>query len=242
MAKKVSDGVGKKIVEALKKQSEIDIIPVPANENQDEELIAEDFSTQDIFQEAFSDDLSELVQETSEQAVEQADFLDNLPSDDELSKFASGDKSAFLPEEPAINLGESVFNAVQPSVQQSFINPKPQTFASNESFIQELDSFEIPSNIAVLKKLITQLPSGVTRHTGAQIIKQTMEALGISMKSVLQEAQQAQEGLNQAAKECYSTIQEYKKQIQVLEKQAQNNQRHYAALNELISLFIQTGV
>ena len=55
--------------------------------------------------------------------------------------------------------------------------------------------FEMPANIAVLKKLISQLPSGVSRHTGAQIIKQTMEALGISMKSVLQDAQQVQESL-----------------------------------------------
>ena len=78
----------------------------------------------------------------------------------------------------------------------------------------ELDTFEIPNNIAVLKKLITQLPSGVTRHTGAQIIKQTMEALGISMKSVLQEAQQVQEGLNSSVTECHNNIQEYKKQIQ----------------------------
>src|SRR5574344_2944561 len=111
-----------------------------------------------------------------------------------------------------------------------------------DNFINELDNFEIPSNIAVLKKLISQLPSGVSRHTGAQIIKQTMEALGISMKSVLQEAQQVQESLNSSAKECQATIQEYKKQIIALEKQAQNNQRQYAALNELISLFIQTGV
>ena len=115
------------------------------------------------------------------------------------------------------------------------IQPKVDTFAN------DLDSFEVPSNIAVLKKLITQLPSGVTRQTGAQIIRQTMEALGISMKSVLQEAQQLQESLNSSAKECQNTIQEYKKQIIMLEKQSQNHQKQYSALNELVSLFIQTG-
>src|SRR5574344_2435136 len=103
-----------------------------------------------------------------------------------------------------------------------------------DNFINELDNFEIPSNIAVLKKLISQLPSGVSRHTGAQIIKQTMEALGISMKGVLKEAQQVQEGLNTSAKECVSNIQEYKKQIILLEKQAQDYHRQYSALNELI--------
>ncbi len=48
------------------------------------------------------------------------------------------------------------------------------------------------------------------------IIKQTMEALGISMKSVLQEAQQVQEGLNNSVTECHGNIQEYKKQILML--------------------------
>lgn len=222
--KKVSDGVGKKIVEALKKQSEIEIIPVSSNDSQEEEFITEDFDTQDIFQEEFNTEAQESSQES--------DFLDSLPSDDELGKLASGEKNIFG------NLDD-----VTPSpLKQSFSNPQKSSYVSNENFIKELDSFEIPSNISVLKKLIAQLPSGVTRHTGAQIIKQTMEALGISMKSVLQEAQQVQDGLSNSAKECHSTIQEYKKQIIALEKQAQSNQRQYAALNELISLFIQTGV
>ena len=102
------------------------------------------------------------------------------------------------------------------------------------------EAFEMPANITVLKKLISQLPSGVSRHTGAQIIKQTMEALGISMKSVLQDAQQVQENLKVSARECQSSIQEYKKQILTLEKQSQSYQKQYSALNDLISLFIQT--
>ena len=100
-----------------------------------------------------------------------------------------------------------------------------------ENFANELDGFDIPANIAVLKQLINQLPAGVSRQTGAQIIKQTMEALGISMKSVLQEAQQVQESLNNSARECQASIMEYKKQINVLEKQSQKFQKQYAALN-----------
>ena len=92
----------------------------------------------------------------------------------------------------------------------------------------------------ILKKLISQLPSGVTRHTGAQIIKQTMEALGISMKSVLTEAQEVQNNLKESSKECQMMIQEYKRKINALEKQSQNYQKQYSALNDLISLFIQT--
>lgn len=214
--KKSTDGVGKKIVEALKKQSEIDIIPVVENKVQEDELITENTEIQDIFQEG--------------------DFLDNLPSDDDLDKITASESTIF--EESPVKLEETS----KPPLNKQFGNYQQPAFNTSDNFIKELDTFEIPSNISVLKKLIAQLPSGVTRHTGAQIIKQTMEALGISMKSVLQEAQQVQEGLNSSAKECHNTIQEYKKQITLLEKQAQNNQRQYAALNELISLFIQTGI
>ena len=108
------------------------------------------------------------------------------------------------------------------------------------NYANDLYNFEVPNNVAVLKKLIAKLPSGVTRQTGAQIIKQTMEALGISMKSVLQEAQQLQEQLSSSTKECQATISEYKRQIVTLEEQAQSYKKQYNNLNELVSLFINT--
>ena len=117
-----------------------------------------------------------------------------------------------------------------------------QTSPITDTFASELDGFEIPANIAVLKQLINQLPAGVSKQTGAQIIKQTMEALGISMKSVLQEAQQVQESLNNSSRECQTSIMEYKKQIGMLERQSQKLQKQYAALNDIISLFIQTNI
>ena len=208
--KKVSDGVGKKIVEALKKQSEIEVNPIPSKPKQEEE----ETEAFDDIMEAFGEE-----QDVQSEIEENESILDELADEQE----------PFVKEET-------------PAVTQPFVNYQSVAPQSKDSFIQDLDSFEIPSNIAVLKKLIAQLPSGVTRHTGAQIIKQTMEALGISMKSVLQEAQQVQDGLNNSVNECHSNIQEYKKQIMVLEKQAQNYQRQYTALNELISLFIQTGI
>lgn len=109
-----------------------------------------------------------------------------------------------------------------------------------ENYANDLYNFEVPNNVAVLKKLIAKLPSGVTRQTGAQIIKQTMEALGISMKSVLQEAQQLQDQLSSSTKECQATISEYKRQIVTLEEQAQSYKKQYNNLNELVSLFINT--
>lgn len=221
--KKLSDGVGKKIVEALKKQSEIEINPMAANSEVQEDELTDSFDSEDT---------------NTQESFNQSDFLNNLPSDDYLENLANNENDTFADDESTISFDEDPAKTAN----QPFINSQPQPRVVTDNFIKELDTFEIPSNIAVLKKLISQLPSGVTRHTGAQIIKQTMEALGISMKSVLQEAQQVQEGLSNSAKECHSTIQEYKKQILLLEKQAQNHQRQYTALNELISLFIQTGV
>lgn len=221
--KKLSDGVGKKIVEALKKQSEIEITPISAEQAEADEFSSAFGAEEPIVEENF----------------QQEDLLGSLPSDDFMNELPSPEAESFIGEEAANIFDEA---PVQQSQQQSFISQSQQSYSAGESFIKELDTFEIPSNIAVLKKLIAQLPSGVTRQTGAQIIKQTMEALGISMKSVLQEAQQVQDGLSNSARECHATVQEYKKQIMLLEKQAQNYQRQYSALNELISLFIQTGV
>ncbi len=137
--------------------------------------------------------------------------------------------------EPAKPAKTNFFDDVEEEASPIFADAVTSPISDTSS-----EAFEMPANIAVLKKLISQLPSGVSRHTGAQIIKQTMEALGISMKSVLQDAQQVQESLKISARECQGSIQEYKKQILTLEKQSQSYQKQYSALNDLISLFIQT--
>ncbi len=189
-----NESVGKKIVEALKKQAE----SMDIEETVDSSLFAE--STQ----EPVSENIFE-------------------PTNDIFA-------------EPVTQAKPSFFDDVEETKEPLFAEPQVQSSVMENP----IDTFEMPANIAVLKKLISQLPSGVSRHTGAQIIKQTMEALGISMKSVLQDAQQVQESLKVSARECQGTIQEYKKQILNLEKQSQNYQKQYSALNDLISLFIQT--
>lgn len=190
-----NESVGKKIVEALKKQAE--------NMETPEEV---SFETETP---SFNNDI----------------FAENsAPANDFFSEPA---KPVNFFDEPETQETPSPFFAEE---------PEPQPVSTDMSG----DNFEMPANIAVLKKLISQLPSGVSRHTGAQIIKQTMEALGISMKSVLQDAQQVQESLKVSARECQASIQEYKKQILALEKQSQTYQKQYSALNDLISLFIQT--
>ena len=74
---------------------------------------------------------------------------------------------------------------------------------------EDVEEFEMPNNINVLKRLISQLPTGVPRQTGAQIIRQTIEALGIPMKTVLQDAQRVRDCLNSSIKDCNYTIQEF---------------------------------
>lgn len=192
-----NESVGKKIVEALKKQAE--------NMDLQEEQISS-FNSAPV----------------------------SNPINDDIFSSSSDDIFA-EPAKPAKNT--NFFDDIEEEKDPFFAEPKPVQTPVTETMS---DAFEMPANITVLKKLISQLPSGVSRHTGAQIIKQTMEALGISMKSVLQDAQQVQENLKVSARECQASIQEYKKQILTLEKQSQSYQKQYSALNDLISLFIQT--
>ena len=224
VSNRITEGVGKKIVEALKQQSDIEIQnvvenPAPVEEDQtapeeneviynEEEPIYENDET--------ADDSVEETETSAETSIGTTNF--GSTAQDFTNKFSN----------------PHIMNFAQPAPIQSIME--------KESFASELDGFEIPTNIAVLKQLINQLPAGVSRQTGAQIIKQTMEALGISMKSVLQEAQQVQESLNNSARECQTSILEYKKQINVLEKQSQKFQRQYSALNDIISLFVQTSL
>ena len=210
---RMTEGVGKKIVEALKMQSDIEITPV-------HETAVPNFDTEQALNNAKAVTPT-IVEE--EPVHEEFHFDEDAFKEDDFPSF---DEQPVIQPQPTQQQTISQINIPQ---QQTFINP-------------DLDDFEIPSNVAVLKQLITKLPTGVTKQTGALIIKQTMEALGISMKSVLQEAQQVQEGLNNSSRECQASIMEYKKQIGILEKQAQKYQRQYAALNDIISLFVQTNI
>lgn len=194
MNNRITEGVGKRIVDALKQQNEA------------EEIVQNDSFEE--FEETFTPEA------TVEAPVEDFDTI----------------------------------TEVHPQINQTFVTPgimkftQPAPLIEKETFAADLDDFEVPTNVAVLKQLINQLPNGVSKQTGAQIIKQTMEALGISMKGVLQEAQQVQESLNNSSRECQASIIEYKKQIGILERQSQKLQRQYVALNDIISLFVQTSI
>lgn len=203
---KMNDGVGKKIVEALKMQQD-DSQDYSSDEmNNSENTFGDDLSSRNSFtqenessSESVSSDLHSKIQSQLQQAQYQSSFVDNA-FQQSLSK----------------NLGGGVLPSVP-------------------------DDFEYPANVAVLKQLIGKLPTGVSRQTGAIIIRQTMEALGISMPTVIQEAKQVRETLMNNSKECQASISEYRKQISILEAKSQQCQRQSAVMNDIINLFVQTN-
>ncbi|MCI1274108.1 MAG: hypothetical protein LKG27_06730 [Clostridiaceae bacterium] len=211
----ITEGMGKKIVEALKQQTNVGVGPVvnedaSINMNMDDNSADVEF-VEPVIEEAPAPELNNPQPDINQVFNNQINAVNSQPA----SPFPTDTKNAFA---------------------KNMMN-----FASKNDNLNDMEGIEMPTNVAVLKQLINQLPSGVTKQTGAQIIKQTMEALGISMKSVLQEAQQVQEGINNSARECQANIVEYKRQISVLEQQTQKYQKQYTILNDIISLFIQTN-
>lgn len=202
VSNRMTDGVGKKIVDALKKQVD-----------------------PEMFQPKFTviEPSEDTQVEIEGEAVKPFEFVQEEEFEEE----------------------ESPINIYQPEMTKPSFHftqePAIQLTSLNDGFASEIEDFELPANVAVLKQLITKLPSNVSKQTGAQIIKQTMEALGISMKSVLQEAQQVQENINASARECQNNIAEYKRQIGMLETQTQKLHRQYSMVNDIISLFIQAN-
>ncbi len=216
---KLNNGVGKKIVEALKMQSKVfedngivqqpEVTPTPQAAPQQE-------STQNSNNNSYS------VNGNTNETI--------LPSQN----------SSNYNYQQSINTNYATSQAfIDSALQQSIL----QSFGSNSVGLEnEMDEFNCPPNVAVVRQLIAKLPSGVTRQTGALIIKQTMEALGIPMQSVIQDAQQYRETLNNSAKECLANVVEYRKQISILEAKSQQYQRQSALMNDIISLFVRTNI
>lgn len=227
------EGVGKKIVEALKRQAEADISPVEENDNS----ISDSIPLTDI------QDLPDL---NFEPLKEEPDINDNIIVEEETPAVTSGvykNKEEQTPkavEASPVN-NSQVFNipkakeANAPVFQSSVNKPK----ISNVSFGSSA-KINMPSNVAVLNNLIASLPVGVTKQTGAQIIRQTLEAMGIPMNNVLKEAQEVQEELNSSTRECMLKIQEYKTNILQLEQSVQEYQKNITQINDLVSLFLLT--
>lgn len=212
----MNDGMGKKIVEALKMQT--------LDHSEGEVFINE--ASDDLVEDtlSFDSDSAEKVEENYAPVYEEPELVQQ-PSELQMKVQSQ------LQFQAAIQPQSIVDNAFQQSLVQNL---------GTSAYAQVADDFDYPANVAVLKQLIAKLPSGVSKQTGALIIKQTMEALGISMGTVLQEAKHVQETLTTNSIECQNNIVEYHKQIGILEAKSQNYQRQAAVMNDIINLFIQT--
>ena len=181
-----------------------------------------------------------IVDALKQQDFEAATELDNENSIDEFAgnEDISLDSFEDETEADAFDFGSNS-KEYQPifSVNKEEVAADPDMKLSIEND-EDIEEFEMPNNINVLKRLISQLPTGVPRQTGAQIIRQTIEALGIPMKTVLQDAQRVRDCLNSSIKDCNYTIQEYKSNIRTLEKQAASYQKQLNKLNDIIGLFV----
>ena len=237
---KLPEGVGKKIVEALKKQQELDnqINNVELNSNDNDITANIHTSVNDIIETP-----------TSNQNIEEQSFKPSLGQMATIDDIIDNKNESILEknnQEPQINIlkdpiqGGWDYNATFEHTNEINNDFNDKRTSPVMGKIPPVKEFELPSNVSVLKNLIKQLPSGVTKQTGAQIIRQTLEALGISMTSVLSEAQSVQDDLNDAIRDCMSTIEEYKLNMQTLEKQAMEYQKQVSNINDLVSLFILT--
>ena len=179
-----------------------------------------------------------IVDALKQQDFDSTDELDNENSidfadTDDLSLDSLGEVETA----DSFDLGSKEYKPVF-SVNDEGVSPKASDMKLSIENDEDVEEFEMPNNINVLKRLISQLPTGVPRQTGAQIIRQTIEALGIPMKTVLQDAQRVRDCLNSSIKDCNFTIQEYKSNIRTLEKQATSYQKQLNKLNDIISLFV----
>ena len=205
------EGVGKKIVEALKRQAEADITPVEETSSVGSSL-----------------PLTE---------------IENLPEIqyEPLKEFNEVNDDLIVEEDNSI-MNEAVFKPQEEVVSSRIVEHSNVTLNQEklqQAIMQSTSSkVTIPANVAILRNLINTLPVGVTKQTGAQIIKQTLEAMGIPMNNVLKEAQVFQEELNSSTRECMIKIQEYKTQIMQLETSIQEYQQNITQVNDIVSLFL----
>ncbi len=219
------EGVGKKIVEALKRQAEADITPVSETNSSLNNLSIDDNK---VLPEINLSPVNEEIETLNENLIVEEELPEVLPQGvyQEKPEAPIEEFKAASTEQPMINLANA----------QAQINEKLQQAIQS----QAITTVAIPQNVALLKNLIASLPVGVAKQTGAQIIRQTLEAMGLPISRILKEAQVFQEELNGSTKECMLRIQEYKTNILQLEQSVQEYQRNITQINDLVSLFLMT--
>lgn len=208
----LSDGVGRKIVEALKRQAEADVVPV-----QNEQLnVRNSIPLADVEEtpEIKFDSEVELAEPIVDEIVEEEILIEQQTNN-------SVCEQTVVPQ-----------NAVPSTFEQVVPNDMKKVTIKTSSNVN------IPKNVSVLSNLINNLPVGVSKQTGAVIIKQTLEAMGIPINNVLKEAQAFQDELNSLTKESMLKREEYKAQIAKLDILIQENQQNISSVNDIMSLFL----
>jgi hypothetical protein len=137
------------------------------------------------------------------------------------------------------DLSVPILSAPERITESRQLNPisHQQHFVQQDTSSHDSDS-EFSGNVKTLIRLVNELPEGVTKQTGAQIIRLTMEAMGISMEDVLSEAQSAQSEMLDAVRANIKKIEEYKTVIRKLETDIKFYQGKANELSEIIDLFI----
>lgn len=135
------------------------------------------------------------------------------------------DLSQPTPEATAPDAGVQMPWATSPSSQSAQVQGAAPNLTSN-------------SNVQTLIRLVSDLPEGVTKQTGAQIIRLTMEAMGISMEEVLTEAQNEQSSMMEAQRVNIRKIEELKAVIRKLEADNRLYLGKANELSEIIDLFV----
>lgn len=221
------EGVGKKIVEALKRQAEADITPVPEANSSLNDLSIDNTK---VLPEINMAPLEEEIN-LNENLIIEEELPDILPQGVYQEKIETS-----VPETNTPTLKADEQTMINFSNAQAQINEKLQQVIQP----QIMSTITIPENVALLRNLIASLPVGVAKQTGAQIIRQTLEAMGLPISRILKEAQVFQEELNGSSKECMLRIQEYKTNILQLEQSVQEYQKNITQINDLVSLFLMT--
>lgn len=153
----------------------------------------------------------------------------------DLSGYKDLSKPPVIVDEP--ESGSSSSTASLSSVSSAVLEQTP-VFSPEFVDSQPNIDTEFSSNVRTLIRLVNDLPEGVTKQTGAQIIRLTMEAMGISMEEVLTEAQSAQSEMLDAVRANIKKIEEYKTVIRKLESDIKYYQGKANELSEIIDLFI----
>lgn len=259
------EGVGKKIVEALKRQAETGTVSAsaPAEDNLEKDMSISDDDLQSI--DMNFDDFGEAAAASPDAAGDSLTADDSgLIPDIEFKSFQD-DSSSVSSTDLKFDLGKKddefavsgddteipVFKNTDDDAPLTFNTPASPLnsvsysgipFSEKPKKASSIPSVHvsIPANVAVLKGLVASLPAGVTKQTGAQIIRQTVEAMGLPMANVLKEAQELQEQLNNNTRECMLKIQEFKTDIMQLERSVQEYQKNITQINDLVSLFLLT--